>query len=742
MRIRQTAHLPGLYSIGIALLVLLLSGCGGGGGGGSTVPSSSTAVSGTVSGTVIVAIDENGNIAGRDDTNGRAAVDNTIPSRYRFSLNLPQGRKYNFYFIVGVGTAAERIVPLSFGSTNVISVGSATSIDLGFVNTSGAEAVAEKNPFSTAGVTPGARTGPPTIKLEGYRILILLDQPDGKRYRAQVRIKDAAGNAVANGSLVKSMKIYGPAGAELATNGTFSVWNGTGIYTDNGAGIASESLSDVILNLSASPGTLSTGFYTVNITDNNGNLYATKLYFEAPTETARPSGLSQSINADNSIAFSWTNPGGISAPASAVYLYLLYDDGNGDGIKDTALIAWMDPPGNTYTVPASFVRNNLVGKTGLQWMVEIRKQTGSEIAYPDGTTSAAPIYRIRSAATNVSLPAVSAVFIQGDLAGTWDVVHFQSTSSSGPGGGGWLRTTVRIDGGGALYMDDNRTWQAGGGPAGVPVPPNGPLGIAWTIDSAGAITETGAGSNSTFHGYMASNKQLVVGTVTLSAYDKGIRIFRKRVPGVTFSNSELYGNPFTFHELDTVVWNEWNRGYGTINGSGMISGYAYSSSSGGSGPFGPEGPMSIDAAGIVTMSGDPAFGGVMTADKSAIFATTTNYGTSYGFLVITPSGQTFATSDLAGPWRAATLTTGTKSTWLYGMLTMDATGTGSWAGVTGSEPETLGPVAWTLSSAGEVLDPGSPSWAGFQGNMSTGKNLLCITASEGATEFGISILVK
>lgn len=296
---------------------------------------------------------------------------------------------------------------------------------------------------------------------------------------------------------------------------------------------------------------------------------------------------------------------------------------------------------------------------------------------------------------------------------------------------------VRFDGSGNMICDDNTTWETSGTDL---APPNGPSGITWTIDNSGVVKETGDSSSSTVHGNMASNKQLLVATVTLSTSDKAIRVLRKRVSGVMFSNSDIYWKSFTFHELDAGSPNEWNRGYGTFDGSGIM--YAnWFTSDNTSGTEGPYGPMAIDADGVVTVSGDPPFKGVMTADKSVIFATSTN-ASNYGFVVITLSGQTFAQSELAGTWRAFTLTSGTKANWLHGTLSMDATGAGTWTDVVSSEPETLGPVAWTLSAAGEIQDPANPSWSMFHGTMSAGKNLMCITASEGASEFGISLGVK
>ena len=51
------------------------------------------------------------------------------------------------------------------------------------------------------------------------------------------------------------------------------------------------------------------------------------------------------------------------------------------------------PTLDTYTIPASFVSSNLVGKAGLQWRVEIRQRTPASISFPDNTSLQPQFYR-------------------------------------------------------------------------------------------------------------------------------------------------------------------------------------------------------------------------------------------------------------------------------------------------------------------------------------------------------------
>jgi hypothetical protein len=578
------------------------------------------------------------------------------------------------------------------------------------------------------------RAASPAIRVEGYKYLILLDQYDGtRRYRAQVQVKDTAGNALTNGSLVKAVKVYDPAGNELPLSGNFYLWNGSDFNYDSGAGIAPNPLSDMEVYLDAAPGTLATGFYTIILTDINGNHFPSEVYFESTSEIGKPNGLSRTFNPDGSITLSWTNPAGISSPAYQILVYVVSNDTNGDGLQDIPLVAALPTITNTYTIPASFVQTSLVGKQGLKWMVEIRQRTTGTVNVPCGPPYTAHFYRTRS--TQETLP-VNVLFSVSDLVGTWDYHQFQTSSATGGGGAGWFRLVVRFDGTGTMIVDDNTTWEANGAPAGDPVPPNGPSPFIWTVDPSGVITVTG---DSTFYGIMSSNKQMIVATTTLSSTDKAIRVLRKRFPGTVFSSSDIHGKSFTLHDLYAGSNNGWNYGSGAIDASGTTSMTMHNSA--GETTVVTAGPMSIDSNGVVTVGSIPTFKGVMTADKSIIFATMRG-DTVPSLEILTMSGQTFAQADLAGTWRTFTITSGSPVNWLHSTLSMDSSGSGTFSNVVSSSPETLGPVAWTLSAAGEVDDPANPPWSMFHGNMSFGKNLMCITATEGTTEYGLSLVVK
>lgn len=396
-----------IYGIVLAVLCSFLVACGGGGGGGGGGGITTSTFTGSVSGTIVLAVDENGTVVAQDDTSGKTPIDNTsIPPKYSFTLTVPAGHQYTIYFVV---SAEDRIVPLFSGTTNIFSVTGGGTIDLGYVDTTQAKATAGKDPLAAAGVTSGGATGGNTIKVEGYKFFHLLDRSDGtKKYRPQVQVKNPDGSVLTNGALVKDVIVYDPDGKELPQDGSFYIWNGSGMYVDSGGGPVPFPQSDIETYLLASPGTLPDGFYTMLITDSNRNLHLATFWHEQPTEVEKPTNLAQVVNPDDSITLTWTNPPGISAPDYLIRLFIQHSDENGDGIVDLDLVVSVGVSTTSYTIPASFVSSNLAGKQGLEWSVQVRQQTGL-IAFPDGTSSTAQIYRNYSADQPLSVTAPPAV---------------------------------------------------------------------------------------------------------------------------------------------------------------------------------------------------------------------------------------------------------------------------------------------------------------------------------------------
>ena len=131
------AHSIIVRSLAFAGLVLFLSACTDSGSGGGTTPTAQTgaSISGTVSGTRIVAVNTSDQIVAEDDTAGRTP---NGQGQFTWSLdNLPIGTNLRLFFITG-----GNVYPLYFGtpSSNVFAVNAPSSITLGHVTTAGNQA--------------------------------------------------------------------------------------------------------------------------------------------------------------------------------------------------------------------------------------------------------------------------------------------------------------------------------------------------------------------------------------------------------------------------------------------------------------------------------------------------------------------------------------------------------------------------------------------------------------------------
>ena len=153
-------HSSIVRSLALAGLAFLLSACiDSGSGGGGTTPTAQTSVSisGTVSGTRIVAVNSSDQIVAEDDTAGRTP---NAQGQFAWSLgDLPVGNNIRLFFITG-----GNVYPMYFGvpSSNVFAINGPGAIGLGHVMTVGPQATPE---FPPTGVTPGLpnMTVPPSV---------------------------------------------------------------------------------------------------------------------------------------------------------------------------------------------------------------------------------------------------------------------------------------------------------------------------------------------------------------------------------------------------------------------------------------------------------------------------------------------------------------------------------------------------------------------------------------------------
>jgi len=148
-------------------------------------------------------------------------------------------------------------------------------------------------------------------------------------------------------------------------------------------------------------------------------------------------------------------------------------------------------------------------------------------------------------------------FSQADLTGSWYVSILQSnpTLSGSPKEPGWIRGIATVSSSGTISVPALETSLGTTGP--------GPTGVAWKIDPwTGIISESGASGNPDFHGKLAANKQLVVGTATnlnstLSGTTVQLRVMQRIVTSATYTISDIANKTFMTHQIESGAGDDW-----------------------------------------------------------------------------------------------------------------------------------------------------------------------------------------
>jgi hypothetical protein len=204
----------------------------------------------------------------------------------------------------------------------------------------------------------------------------------------------------------------------------------------------------------------------------------------------------------------------------------------------------------------------------------------------------------------------TATYNPSDLAGTWNIQQIRTD--------GWLRIVLNINGEGDTIFEEYEDSE------GNPNPNQEDLNL--TIDADGVV---GSGLMN-----MAANKKMMVGsggvlTISLKAGDD-------------YSETDLNDTAFVYHVLKVGAVNEWRRGIGTIDSGGSINVTSENAPSGAVTPPGIIGTLSVDASGVVSLSGHSTFKGFLSDDKKTVVATET-VGGSYVLWVIQITGKTYTT---------------------------------------------------------------------------------------------------
>jgi len=335
-----------------------------------------------------------------------------------------------------------------------------------------------------------------------------------------------------------------------------------------------------------------------------------------------------------------------------------------------------------------------------------------------------------------------------NLAGEWDALQFDTGNAFG-----WLRANVAVDGSGNIFI--NNSTDSNG--VTYPGPPQPPLDIQtkWEVDGSGTIREYDTSStphvlNPSLYGHLASNKRFIVATDSPELFTYSLIVLRKRDASVTFSNGDIRGKSFTYHQLYGGPDNVWTYGFGSIDSlgsvtidnavwpSGLLPGY----------PLVGFTNLVVDGAGIVTNPPDNDFYGWLTNDKNTIFGLIDDpVGHSmYQFIVIQFLGHTYTQADLAGTWRFNVLYGWNAPGWLKGTWTIDAAGVATYDNMTllndFLQVPVLAPEQLILTANGIITNSTSST---YHGMLSAEGDLYVRTKTTGTAQnprYSIAIAVK
>lgn len=321
-------------------------------------------------------------------------------------------------------------------------------------------------------------------------------------------------------------------------------------------------------------------------------------------------------------------------------------------------------------------------------------------------------------------------FSQADLTGAWYVSILQTsptlTSSSEPG---WIRGTATVSSSGTISVPNMETNLGTG---------SGPTDVVWTIDPwTGIISESGASGNPDFHGKLSANKKLIVGTATnlnstATTTTVQLRIIQKIDTNATYTISDIANKTFMVHQIESGAGDEWMYADGStgpvISGMSTTGTLAMMTMPSGTSSGGEIGLLSLSPSGIMTLSTNTWFKGMVSADKTYMIATETEASDSRLFRLtvvqFTDPLKTYSLPDMAGAWRNHSILS--AGAWLYSTATINTTGTGT---ITDQHDSVIGATApysfnLTITSDGIVSEPTTTSSHAF---LSPSKDLLVMT---------------
>ncbi len=348
--------------------------------------------------------------------------------------------------------------------------------------------------------------------------------------------------------------------------------------------------------------------------------------------------------------------------------------------------------------------------------------TPSRTGFTFSPTSSAVTITTENSAANDFFATIPTTFTQADLTGTWRM-NLLKTGNRGDGTpvNEWDRARITINSSGvATCLSVDGSFDGGN------VCPS-PFNLTLTMNpSTGVITQSGDHAvNDGGHMTMTSNKNFLAGTGTggtgaigQSSYQ--LVIVQKEVAGTVYSNADMQGKSFVYHQLQVGTTAKWEYGTGTTDGSGAINLSSSTDPSGTTAPGDVGSAISIDGNGVATMTGASmaTFQGFLSDDKKTVVGTVTQSdggNLSYRLMIIQITGQIYTAGFLPpGASVQHVLGCGATAFWIHYTSTVGNLGVITFSNWVASDPSITAPASRTgsLDASGKVTLAEDPSYHG------------------------------
>ena len=206
-----------------------------------------------------------------------------------------------------------------------------------------------------------------------------------------------------------------------------------------------------------------------------------------------------------------------------------------------------------------------------------------------------------------------------------------------------------------------------------------------------------------------------------------------------FSQDDLTGAWYG-HALTSGNEEVWEYDTITIDSQGNVS-VQYKDSNGETGNESNVAVLTISKKGIVTISSETSFHGVMSLDKNFVAITETwEGGDPYNLMILVKSSDSFTQSDLEGTWYGHSLASGSGwQGWEYSTISIDGQGVVSASFTDSDGSSDSGSVTLSIAGNGIISVNGVST---SHGAMSLDKNIAVFTETGDTNEYHLMVIVK